>query len=142
TLPEVRVAGVDIARGVDDRNDGIAQIIATRISHLGGARMMAERSHVTRAEPAVRSQLLGFPACSHGRRIIAAGTQSPSAGPTIAALAAVAARAHRGAQRLAWRLAAASWGGDHGFDPSAFGVSSSSARGRARARARACAHRI
>ncbi len=65
-LPEMRMARVDVAPRVDDRDDRLALVIGARIAHLRRARMVAERAHVVVAEPAVRAQVGGLLARAHG----------------------------------------------------------------------------
>ncbi len=65
-LAEMLVARVDVAPGVDDRDDRLAEIVGARIAHLRGARMMAELPHVVRAIPAMRTEFFGLlAACGH-----------------------------------------------------------------------------
>ena len=72
-LTEMRMAGVDVAPGVDDGDDRLADVVGTRIAHLRGARMMSELAHVVGTEPAVRAELVGFLArCAHFVLLIAA----------------------------------------------------------------------
>jgi len=47
------VAGIGLAPGIDDANDGLAGVIQLRASHGGRPRAVAERAHVVRPEPAV-----------------------------------------------------------------------------------------
>ena len=65
-LPEMRVAGIDVAPRVDDGDDRLALVVGARIAHLRRARAMAERAHVVRAVPAMGAQLFGFLAVGHG----------------------------------------------------------------------------
>src|SRR5437867_9966964 len=64
------MTGVDIAPGVDDRDDRFAEVIGARVAHLRGARMMAERAHVIDAKPAMRAELFGLFALGHGWQLI------------------------------------------------------------------------
>jgi hypothetical protein len=59
-LAEVRVAGVDVAPRVDDRDDGLAEVVGAVVAHLRGARAMAEAAQILHPVPAVAAQLLGF----------------------------------------------------------------------------------
>ena len=47
------VAGIDVAPGVNDRDDRFARIVRAVIAHLRGARTMAERAKIVDAVPAV-----------------------------------------------------------------------------------------
>ena len=82
------MTGVDVAPGIDNRDDGLAEIIPARVSHLRDARVMSERPHVARTEPAMRAQLFGLLARGHAVPTIAgvhAGARSV-AGSVRAAL--------------------------------------------------------
>ncbi len=89
-LLEVRVAGVDVAPGVDDRDHRLAGVVAAVIAHLRGARAVAERAHVLHAVPAVAAQLLGRLApprrgavrflLGHGRSRVLSGRFAPISG--------------------------------------------------------------
>ena len=103
-LPEMRVTGVDVAPGVDDGDDRLAEIVAARIAHLRGARMMPELAQVARAEPAVRAQLLGFFARAHAAWVAALPSITP--GRAQAAPAPRCESPHD-AQRRGWTAAAA-----------------------------------
>ena len=56
-LLEVRVAGIDVAPGVEDRDHRLAGVVRARVAHLRGARTVAERAQVVHAVPAVAAQL-------------------------------------------------------------------------------------
>src|SRR5882762_4439461 len=58
-LAEMRVAGVDVAPGVDDGDHGFPRVIALVVAHLGGARAVIEGLAVAHAVPAVAAQLFG-----------------------------------------------------------------------------------
>ena len=62
----MRVARVDVAPRVDDRDDRLALVVGARVAHLRRARAMAERAHVVRAEPAMRAQFFRLLARGHG----------------------------------------------------------------------------
>ena len=81
-LPEMRMARVDVAPGVDDRDDRLALVVLARVAHLRGARMVAEAAHVGLAEPAMRAELSG---CLRGfMRGDCTGRRAVSAGRTVA----------------------------------------------------------
>ena len=61
------MALVDVAPGVDDRDDRLALVIGARIAHLRGPRMVAEAAHVALAEPAMRTEIVGLAARGHER---------------------------------------------------------------------------
>jgi hypothetical protein len=58
-LLEVRVARIDIAPRIDDRDDRLARVVASVKAHLRGARTVAERAQILHAVPAVAAKLLG-----------------------------------------------------------------------------------
>ena len=58
-LLEVRVARVDVAPRVDDRDDRLAAVIRGVEAHLRGARAVAEGPQVVHAVPAVAAEFLG-----------------------------------------------------------------------------------
>src|SRR4029079_2549021 len=62
-LAEVRVARVDLAPRVDDRDHGLAGVVGPVVTHLRGARAMAEGAQVFRAVPAVAAKLFGPLSC-------------------------------------------------------------------------------
>ena len=62
---QVRVAGVDVAPGVDDADHRLAAPVLGVVADLAQARAVAERAQVLHPEPAVRAQVLG--ALTHGR---------------------------------------------------------------------------
>src|SRR6185295_8197758 len=51
------VAGLQVGPGVDDRDHRLALPLLGRVAHLHGARAVAERAQVGRAEPAGGAQL-------------------------------------------------------------------------------------
>jgi hypothetical protein len=51
--------GVDVAPGVDDRDHGLAGVIASVVAHLRCARAVVEGLAVARSVPAVAAQILG-----------------------------------------------------------------------------------
>ena len=55
---QVRVAGVDVAPGVDDADHRLAAPILGVVADLAQARAMPERAQVLHAEPAMRAQVL------------------------------------------------------------------------------------
>src|SRR5260221_6282112 len=56
-LLEVRMTGIDVRPGVDDRDHRLAGIAGPVVAHLRGARAMPEGAQVLRAVPAVAAQL-------------------------------------------------------------------------------------
>src|SRR5207247_117908 len=59
TRAEVRVAGIDVAPGVDDGDHRFPRVIALVVAHLRGARAVVEGLAVAYAVPAVAAQLFG-----------------------------------------------------------------------------------
>ncbi len=57
-LFEVRVARVDLAPRVDDGDHRLAHVIRRVVTHLRGARTVAERAQIVHAVPAVAAKLL------------------------------------------------------------------------------------
>ena len=57
-LAQMRVAGIDLAPGVDDADDRLAGPILGVIADLAQPRAVAERAHVVRPEPAMAAQIL------------------------------------------------------------------------------------
>jgi hypothetical protein len=69
SLLEVGVAGVDVAPGVDDRDERLAGVVGTLEAHLRGARTVAERAQVLHPVPAVTAEVLGaLGTVRHGQR--------------------------------------------------------------------------
>ena len=69
-LLEMRVARVQIAPCVDDRDHGLAAEVFPRVAHLQRARAVTERAEVFRAEPFVTAQVFGTLALRHGHRLL------------------------------------------------------------------------
>ncbi len=59
TLAEVAVAGIDLAPGVDHRDDRLTVVVLARVAHLQRARAMAEGAQILRPVPACAAQLFG-----------------------------------------------------------------------------------
>ena len=56
---QMRVAGIDLAPGVDDADDRLAVPILGVVADLAQPRAVAERAHVADAEPAMAAQIFG-----------------------------------------------------------------------------------
>ena len=77
--PEVRVARVRVAPGVEDRDDRLAGEVVGAEARLLRARAMAERAQIVRAEPAVAAQVVRR-ACADGScRDLAASSRATGA---------------------------------------------------------------
>ena len=59
-LLEVRVAGIDVAPGVEDGDDRLAGVVAAVKAHLRGARAVAEGAEILDAVPAMASEFFGL----------------------------------------------------------------------------------
>ena len=73
-LAKMRVTGIDVAPGIDDRDHRLAGEILARVTHLQRARTMAERAQILGAEPAMAAQLVRlFTGTCHGGCNLRAG---------------------------------------------------------------------
>ena len=61
----MRVAGVDVAPGVDDRDHRFAGVVAAVIAHLGRTRAVPERAEVFDTVPAVAAEFFRLFAGGH-----------------------------------------------------------------------------
>jgi hypothetical protein len=59
-LLEMRVAGIDVAPGVDDGDHRLARVVAAVKAHLRGARAVAEGAEILDAIPAMASEFFGL----------------------------------------------------------------------------------
>src|SRR6185437_16656257 len=59
-LREMRLAGIQIAPGVEDADDRLAGPILLVIAHLLHARAMAKRTEIIRPQPSQAAELLRF----------------------------------------------------------------------------------
>src|SRR5262249_59683671 len=87
---EMRMAGVDVAPGVDDRDHRLARVVAPVVAHLRAARAVIEGLAVGGAVPAVAAEgFWAFPwhagavlvrACNSNRRarVASAGSRDPA----------------------------------------------------------------
>src|SRR5579864_6982147 len=64
----MRVAGIDLAPGVDDADDRLAGPILGVIADLAQPRAVAERAHVVGPEPAMAAQILRTFTAGHSFR--------------------------------------------------------------------------
>jgi hypothetical protein len=55
-LAKMAVARIDVAPGVDNRDDRLARVIRLRTTHGSGSRTMPEGTQIVRAIPAIASQ--------------------------------------------------------------------------------------
>ena len=55
----MRVAGIDVTPGVDDRDHRLAGVVAARVAHLRGPRAVAEGAQIRGAIPAPGAQVFG-----------------------------------------------------------------------------------
>src|SRR6516165_10584811 len=58
-IAQMAVAGVDLAPGVDDADDGFADPVGAVVTELAQPRAMSERTQIVAAEPAEAAQLFG-----------------------------------------------------------------------------------
>ena len=66
TRAQMRVAGIDVAPGVDDADDRLAAPVGRVVARPAQPRAVTERTHVVDAEPAIAAQILRTFAVGHG----------------------------------------------------------------------------